>query len=998
MNKKLLLFSFFLGGIGLTCQAQKLNYTNATQPWAYDSLGNHRILVKVDKVADVVKVVIPWRRRDIHPEEKMVFVVDAKTNQRIYNVEQKDFTRENGTIYFQPVSGPGSYYIYYMPYRQKGSPYYPTAVYYKPVNTAETSWLSKINASNIPLATAKELQSVNAFNSFYPMEVIATQEETKTLLAGKSRESFIVFPEDREYSIRMRYDFPMRWIENGIRKDFSGTALKGENYAYQLGIYSQIDTLRNVVIAFSDLKDSQGHILSKNLMECINNKGVNWVGVPETFTVNVPNKQIQPLWCTIAVPENATAGIYKGIVTVKSDNAPEKKIAIALTVSNKIAKNHGADEPWKQTRLTWLNSTLASQNEVIAPYTPLKMEGNTIQLLGRTVSIANSGFPDQITTFFNEAMTDIDNEPKKLLTEPIHFHILNKEGKEIKLKDGKINFTEKSAGTISWFTSNIAPELKMDIQAQQEFDGVLDYTVKVIAQQDLTLKDINLHIPIVPEKAEYLMGLGYKGGYRKDSVQWKWDVKHKNQDGAWIGTVNSGLQFSLRDQHYSRPLNTNFYLQKPLVLPQSWGNGDKGGVDIFKKGNSVLVNNYSGERTMRKGDTLYYNFRLIITPFHTINTDFQWSARFVHKYLNVDTVKALGATVINIHQGTPINPYINYPFVKTKEMKAYIDSAHKEGLKVKIYNTVRELSNRAYELPALFSLGHEIFSDGKSGGYSWLQEHLDTGYIAAWYTPEANDAAIINSGMSRWHNYYVEGMNWLTQNIGIDGIYLDDVAFDRTIMKRIKRVLTRDGHPGLIDLHSANQYNDRDGFNNSANLYLELFPYLNRLWFGEYFDYEKNAPDFFLTEVSGIPFGLMGEMLQSGGNQWRGLLYGMTSRLLWDDSRDPRPIWKVWDQFGMQHSKMIGYWVKNNPVKSDNVNVPVTIYKKDKKVLVALASWASNTENIHLQIDWSQLGIAPTKAKIIAHEMDSFQPAKVFKINDSIPVEPEKGWLLEITE
>jgi hypothetical protein len=212
-------------------------------------------------------------------------------------------------------------------------------------------------------------------------------------------------------------------------------------------------------------------------------------------------------------------------------------------------------------------------------------------------------------------------------------------------------------------------------------------------------------------------------------------------------------------------------------------------------------------------------------------------------------------------------------------MKAYIDSAHATGLKVKIYNTVRELSNRSYELPALRSLGHEIYSPGKGGGFSWLQEHLDSDYIAAWFVPELKDAAIINSGMNRWHNYYVEGMNWLTQNVGIDGIYLDDVAFDRITMKRIKRVLTADGHPGIIDLHSANQYNKNDGFNNSANLYMEHFPYLNRLWFGEYFDYENNSPDFFLTEVSGIPFGLMGEMLQDGGNPWRGMIYGMTNRM-----------------------------------------------------------------------------------------------------------------------
>jgi hypothetical protein len=118
------------------------------------------------------------------------------------------------------------------------------------------------------------------------------------------------------------------------------------------------------------------------------------------------------------------------------------------------------------------------------------------------------------------------------------------------------------------------------------------------------------------------------------------------------------------------------------------------------------------------------------------------------------------------------------------------------GLKVKIYNTVRELSDHAYELFALRSLGSEIYTPGPGGGFSWLQEHVGDNYIPAWFVPELKDAALINSGMSRWHNYYVEGMNWLVQNVGIDGIYLDDVAFDRVTMKRIKRVLTAGGHPG----------------------------------------------------------------------------------------------------------------------------------------------------------------------------------------------------------
>ncbi len=555
---------------------------------------------------------------------------------------------------------------------------------------------------------------------------------------------------------------------------------------------------------------------------------------------------------------------------------------------------------------------------------------------------------------------------------------------------------QNEPGKVSWSAVNKSPKLLMKVKGSVEFDGFIHYSVRLIALQNQNLNDIRMIIPFNKDIAQYMMGLNLKGGKMPEHYEWKWDVANKNQDGAWIGDVNAGLQFSLRDQHYSRPLNTNFYLDKPLVLPESWGNKGNGGINIAENQNVVSINNYSGARLMKKGDTLYYNFNLLITPFHAIDTKSQWGTRFYHKYENLNTIKATGATVINIHHGTPINPYINYPFIVHAAMKSYIDSAHNLGLKVKIYNTVRELSNSAYEIFPLRSLGHEVYSTGKGGGYSWLQEHLENDYIAAWYVPEVKDAAIVNSGMSRWHNYYAEGMNWLVNNVGIDGIYLDDVAFDRTTMKRIKRLLTQNGHPGIIDLHSANQYNKRDGFNNSANLYMEHFPYLNRLWFGEYFDYEHNDPDFFMTEVSGIPFGLMGEMLQGGGNPWRGMIYGMTNRMPWSDNADPRPIWKAWDNFGIKDSKMIGYWVKSNPVKTSDKDILATVYKKNKKVMIAIASWSTKEKNIKLLIDWNALKIDPQKATITAPAIENFQQAQNFSINGEIPVEKGKGWLLVI--
>ncbi|MEO8568971.1 MAG: glycoside hydrolase domain-containing protein [Ginsengibacter sp.] len=992
MKKGLPAVIFLLSSI--TVFSQKIPYTNCNNCWNADSLGNHRVVLESNDTGKIAKAIIRWRRRDNNPQDKRIIIEDAKTQQKVLNVKTAVLNREYGEIYFEPVSGRGTYYIYYMPYKNEGRSNYPQGVYLKPENTSSEEWLaSTINNKNIPAAHVKEIQSIDSFNTFYPMEVIAMKAETDSLIQKNTSEPFLVFPEDRLHSIRMFSDLPQRWIESGPQNSFTGEAEKGENFAFQLGLYA-IQNLQNVKINFSSLTSASGKIISSKNIFCINTNGIGYDGTPFSKTVNISQGKVQALWCGIDVPGNIDAGKYSGSITITA-NGSAKEVNLTLTVSNNVAKNSGVNEPWKMTRLKWLNSTMAQENTVIAPYTPLVVKGNTITLSGRKFVINADGLPKQIQTFFTPAMTSTSSKANDIISKPFLLIAEDQHGL-VKWKSNPLQMIRKTPGTVKWQVMSTSPSLTMNVDASLEFDGFVSYQIKIIATHDINLKDIRLEIPMNESSSKYMMGLGQKGGYLPKDFEWKWDAAHKNQDGAWLGNVNAGLQFSLRDEKYVRPLNTNFYLLKPLLSPVSWSNDGKGGIDITKKNATVVVNNYSGARSMKKGDTLYYNFTLLITPFHTINTDFQWQTRFYHAYQSVDTIKAAGATVINIHHANAINPYINYPFIAWKLMKAYIDSAHTAGLKVKIYNTIRELSNHAYETFALRSLDHEIYSAGKGGGFSWLQEHLDSDYIAAWFVPGLKDAAIINSGQNRWHNYYVEGMNWLTQNVGVDGIYLDDVAFDRTTMKRIKRVLTKDGHPGIIDLHSANQYNKNDGFNNSANLYMEHFPYLNRLWFGEYFDYEKNSPDFFLTEVSGIPFGLMGEMLQDGGNPWRGMIYGMTSRMPWSDKADPRPIWKVWDEFGMKGTEMIGYWVDGNPVKTDNEKVLATVYKKKGKALISIASWANTDEEIKLKIDWKKLGINPDKAIIKAPEIRNFQAAKTFKLNDKIPVEKNKGWLLII--
>lgn len=536
-----------------------------------------------------------------------------------------------------------------------------------------------------------------------------------------------------------------------------------------------------------------------------------------------------------------------------------------------------------------------------------------------------------------------------------------------------------------------------------EFDGFMNYQIKVKAAENTSVDDIALLTSMPATTAKYRLGMGYEGSLRPKSDQWKWNVE-RNQEGFWFGDVNAGIQCLFRAENYRRPLNTNFYKMQPLNMPPSWFNDGKGGISYKEKGNQVDIKTYSGSRTLQKGEELNFDFLVLVTPFKPIDTMKQWTDRYyhgyqpaeklkegdAHAYQAVDVVGETGANVINLHHGNAVNPHINYPFFRPAFMKQYVDESHAKGYKVKIYYTVRELTNHAPELFALKSLGHEIFSPGKGGGYAWLQEHLDGDYIGAWFVDAYKDAAIVNTGISRWHNFYVEGLNWLTKNVGIDGVYIDDLAFDRNTMKRIRRVLESNRPDPRIDVHSANQFNPADGYINSIFLYMEHMPYLDRLWFGEYFKYEK-SPEYWLTDVSGIPFGMMSEMLQDGGNPYRGMLYGMTAREPMESV--PSQLWKVWDTFGIKDSRMMGYWVSYNPVKTGRNDILATSFVKDGKVMIAIASWAKKDSDIKLQIDWEKLGIDADKARLTAPDIKGFQEGFSLSPKDKIKVPKDKGFI-----
>ena len=347
MKKIWISLAGFLAIASLSAQEKPLPSLYGTGVWDADSLGNHRVVVSVDKAGDAVLATMNWRRRDLNPEEKNLIVVDAKTGKRVTNVARFTVNREKGEVVFQPQTVSGNYYIYYLKNVSSGSKYYPTVTYPAFEETADAEWLkaNKLNGKRtpkLPQAEIEQYQAIDDFNSFYPMEIIATQDEKDALLKARPSEKYILFTEDHRFPIRMTTDIPYKWIEEGRHDVFTGTADKGEYYTFQLGVWAARGDVNHLKVDYSALVNKKtGESIPASAFTCFNTGGVDVTGTVFEKDCSVPKGKVQALWIGAMVPEQLAAGMYEGTVTVSAEGMETKTVNLTLNVTENVIANHG---------------------------------------------------------------------------------------------------------------------------------------------------------------------------------------------------------------------------------------------------------------------------------------------------------------------------------------------------------------------------------------------------------------------------------------------------------------------------------------------------------------------------------------------------------------------------------------------------------------------------------------------------------------------------------
>jgi len=1011
-------------------------------------LGNHRAIVRVSEAVDAVCAYLPWRRRDAHPEAKHVMVVDAQTGKTVSNTVVVTRNKEYGEIVFQPVSGAGEYQLYFLvPAEDRyGQTWprssFPTIQYKKPQNQPAKEWLEKLGLSRqvlestpnprdwhrpsaevypaiwreLPLAELVEFQSRGERHSFYPMEVIATLDERLELEHRCRFQPFMLFPERRENPIRMTDAIPYAWAvrDEDARSRLSDVALRNEYYVFQIGVYASKKLLHNLSVAFTGLVTPTGARIPAEARTCFNLGGVDQYGNDFEKAVHVETGKVQALWFGLDIPRTAAPGLYEGEVAVAADGQEAQTVALALNVKDEVLEDRGDGDHWRLSRLRWLNSRIALDDEVCAPFTAVEVDGSVVNILGRRIEVDTSGMVKQVTSFID--MFDIRDEGRAVLREPVRFEVVCN-GRPVEWLGSRVVCEYASPGVVRFAGTATSTQLTMRTETTVEMDGFVGHQVTLESEAPVSVDTVRVAIPFLREASKYCMlsetppsnpeadELFGKTDFGETPSE-AWHTPVETFELLWLGATNAGLCLRVPPGE------------------QGWINEGRGRVQRAAASGGQLVAMDSGPQVIE--GRACFGFELYATPFKPLPRE-HWGWRHYHQsYCAEPEVKRgqdAGATIFTYHQGCKINPYISYPFLLAEQMKQVADEIHAGGGSMKAYYTIRELSDRAAELWTLRSLGTEILpaSDVRPGyedfhlgyeelsqlpmeyqlrnqvswpytGYPWMCEHLVSDYHARWHTDvRMDDRTIIDgslqiSGTSRWSNFYMEGLRWLMENAGLDGIYLDGITFDRESFKRVRKTLLRTKPEGLIDYHSHPTT-------------IGQMPYFDRLWNGEGADYSRD-PAYWLVAVSGVPFGVPGELLQWGAGVQRGMVFGVSQRYGWMplERVDPSALWRWWDEFDIASAEMLGYWQDACPVKTDHESVKATAYvHRGERVAIAVGSWAEEKVDVRIDLDWDAVGLDPDGVTVSVPEIDFFQEELASVSLDSIPIHPDRGWIIVVS-
>ena len=152
----------------------------------------------------------------------------------------------------------------------------------------------------------------------------------------------------------------------------------------------------------------------------------------------------------------------------------------------------------------WLGNTLGKERTIPKPWTPIEVNGQSLELVGRRLELGPGGLPAKIETL-----------GRQILARPITIRAAGPGG-DATLAGDNLKLGATADDRVEWKAALAGAGIKADIDAALEFDGLLYCTVtlKPATGTEATLDELDIDVPMVTAEATQLLANGGGNDFR----------------------------------------------------------------------------------------------------------------------------------------------------------------------------------------------------------------------------------------------------------------------------------------------------------------------------------------------------------------------------------------------------------------------------------------------------------------------------------------------------
>jgi hypothetical protein len=156
----------------------------------------------------------------------------------------------------------------------------------------------------------------------------------------------------------------------------------------------------------------------------------------------------------------------------------------------------------------WLGNTLGKERTIPKPWTPIEVNGQSLELVGRRLELGPGGLPAKIETL-----------GRQILARPITIRAAGPGG-DATLAGDNLKLGATADDRVEWKAALAGAGIKADIDAALEFDGLLYCTVtlKPATGTEATLDELDIDVPMVTAEATQLLANGGGNDFRNSWI------------------------------------------------------------------------------------------------------------------------------------------------------------------------------------------------------------------------------------------------------------------------------------------------------------------------------------------------------------------------------------------------------------------------------------------------------------------------------------------------